>query len=109
MASTEFGDVPYDQEVAGEPECADDRQLMVDLGPSSTDLLVPPGAVALHSTSMDQILEILLLVVTGRDGKIGQRGRDEMQVERTVLTELGGPLHNSGPSGEPSSLLGPGP
>ena len=115
VGHAEPDDVPHDQEVAGEPQLVDHRQLVVDLGPRLVvpALVVPAGAgtVAvgprrplLHQTAQERHL----------GQPVGTRVRRQVrghqtQVERARPAQLRGRGHHPRVAGEPAGLLGPRP
>ena len=103
-------EVPHDEEVAGEAELLDDRQLVVDRRPrparSERSSCGRPLAVAAAAAVLDEPAEVLHLgqPVGARERR--QRRGDERQVERRRPPDLGGQLDDAGVAGEAAALLG---
>ncbi len=111
-AAAELDDVPHDQEVPGEVELLDQRQLVVDRRPrpgpqrqvlrtGGTFAVAAPGALLGHPA------EVLHLGEPGRARERRQLRRDERQVERRRPADLGRPLDHARVAPEPLGLLGP--
>ncbi len=107
VTPAELHDVPDDEEIAGEPEGADHRQLVVDLGPGSRYPLVGPRSVAHGGPPPGQFHQPGLLVVSGRNGEVGEPRCHQPEVEGALGPEFAGPGHGPRPPGE-APLLFPG-
>ena len=101
-------DVPHHEEVAGEAQLADHRQLVLDLLPRARHPLGPGRPVARQRALGHQLAQVALLVHPFGDGEVGQPGRHQAQVEGAGAPELGGALDHAGPAGEAPGLLGGG-
>jgi hypothetical protein len=73
-AAADLGDVPHDQEVAGEPQAADDLELVLNLGPGALHPLVVGWAVALERAPGHQLTQVALLVHPLGHREVGQPG-----------------------------------
>ena len=100
-------DVPHHEEVAGEAEVLDDRQLVVDR-PATPPRSVGPGAVAARRPpSLGQLAQVAHLVVARRGtGTAGATGATSGRSKAQARPELGRPLHRAGVAGEAAGLLG---
>ena len=101
-------DVPHHEEVAGEAQLADHRELVLDLLPGAGHPLGPGRPVARRGPLGHQLAQVALLVHAGGDGEVGQPRRHQAQVEGAGAPELGGALDHAGPAGEAPGLLGGG-
>ena len=109
--ATELDDVPHDQEVAGEVELLDQRQLVIDRLPSprpQREILAVGRTlpVAAAGTLIGHLTEELHLGETGRARERRQLRRHQRQVERCCSSDLGGPLDHTRIPPEPPGLLG---
>ena len=115
-AATEVDDVGDDQEVAGEPQGADHRELVVDLRPGSGHPLGVAGPVAVGGARLDEVGEVVVLAERRAVGAVRvrwarvrrQRRRDERQVERAVAAELRSGSDHPGVALEAAGLFGAG-
>ncbi len=94
-------DVVHDQEVTGEAQLLDDLQLAGDLGVGAGDALGVRRAVALLRVLADQRAQPGRLVVVVRDGEVGQRRRDHVEVERAVPGQPHGAVEDAGVPAQP--------
>ena len=105
-------EVPHDEEVAGEAELLDDRQLVVDRaprpGPQRRRARRRAGrcAVAVPGAVLDDAAQVghLAQPVGARERR--QRRGDERQVEGGGPPDLGGQLDDARVAGEAAALLG---
>ena len=95
--AAERHDVPHHQEVAGEPQRLDDRQLVVDLGPGlavavavAPGVGAAPGPVAVGGALLGQPAQVGHLVEPVGAGERRQLGRHQRQVEGAGPPQLGG-------------------
>jgi hypothetical protein len=98
------GDVPDDEEVAGEAELLDDLQLLSDLPvrPLFVRLaLEAPGRALVGE--MAQVFHLSLVTVLERERR--QLRGDEIELERQVFAQLDCVLHGARPAGEPGLHL----
>ena len=105
VAPAELHDVPHDEEVAGEAECPDHLELVVDLGPRARHALSLARPVAPRRPLAYQLHQPRLLVVSVRDGEIRQARGDQAQVEGARVSEGGRRCYRPGPPGEAAGLL----
>src|SRR5699024_61423 len=90
LLAAERRDVADDEEVAGEAECRDDLELVLEHEPRT---LGPGGArlaVAFERAPTDELAQPGGLVVPRGHGVRRERRRDEAEVERALPAELGG-------------------
>ena len=106
LVPAERDDVPDGEEVAGEPERADDGQLAVELGPGPRHPLGLPRPVPVGGPPADQLDQPGLLGVPGRHREVGEPRGHQAQVEGAPGGDLRRPVDHPGPPGEPPSLLG---
>ncbi len=99
------GDVPDNEEVAGEPQPADDLELVFDLGPGPRHPLVVRRAVALERPLGHQLAQVALLVHPLGYREVGEAGGHQAQIEGTAQAQLARPLDHPGPAGEATELL----
>ena len=108
LLAAEADEVPDDEEVAGEPELLDDRQLPFDRVPGL--LHEPVGAVAgpvePGGALLGEPAEVLHLVEPVGTRERWQRGSDERQVERHRTADLARQLDHARIAGEAAGLLG---
>ncbi len=67
----EAGDVPDDDEIAGQLEVLDDGQLMLDLASLGAREYAPPATAG---AGVGEKTQVGIVVVVPRDGKVGERG-----------------------------------
>ena len=112
-APAELDEVPHDEEVAGEAELLDDRQLAVDRLPRP----VPEGGIVVRRplavravtavrALLDDAAEVLHLGQPVRARERRQRRGDERQVEGGGPPDLRRQLDDAGIAGEATGLLG---
>ena len=116
-AAAELDDVPHDQEVAGEVELLDQRQLTIDRRPGPSPQRQVFGvhgtfAVPAASTLLGDPPEVLHLGQHRAVRENGARERRQLrchqrQVERRRPADLGSPLDHAGVAPEPLVLFGP--
>ena len=107
VAPAELDEVPHDEEVAGEAELLDDRQLAVDRLPG--ERVSAPLAVAAAGPVLDDAAEVLHLGQPVRTRERRQRRGDERQVEGGRPPHLPRQLDDSRVADEAAGLLGPRP
>ena len=107
VLAAELGDLPDDQEVAGEVELLDDLQFVLDLGERLGALLAV--RVAQSCAVVGDLAQVAHLGVPGRDRERWQLGRDEVEPKRQLLTQQRGVLDDARPAGEARCHLGAGP
>ncbi len=96
--AAEAGDVPDHQEVAGEVQLLDDRQLVLDL---AVCLVLVRGATeALGRARVGQLAQVGHLGVPGRHGERRQVRGDQGERECQLLTQPFSVLDRAGPAGE---------
>ena len=109
-------DVPHDEEVAGEPQLLDDRQLVVDLGVGDARQASWPRsrapdrgvrAVAASAPARPASRSQVISVWPGGHGEGGSWGATRGRSKAQVAAELGRPLDHPGVAGEAAGLLGP--
>ena len=105
-APAELDEIPHDQEVAGEAELLDERELVVDLRVGALGMLALAWAVAPLGASPGDRAQPAHLVVTRRARERRQVGRDQREVERARAAELGRGFDHAGVAREPAGLLG---
>ena len=91
----ELDDVPDDQEIAGQPEAADDPQLALQLPPhlgQDRIAVVVPGTHA----APGELLEIALLRLAGRDVVVGELVAEVGERERAALGDRARGAHGRG-------------
>ena len=108
---TELDDVPHDQEIPGEVELFDQRQLVVDRLPrsgSQRQVLCVYRSIAIAAAGpiLGHLAQVLHLAQPVGAGKWWQLRRDERQVERRRSTDLRRPLDDTRIAPEPLGLLG---
>ncbi len=99
----ELDDLPHDEEVAGEAELLDHRQLVVDHLPRPG--VLGTGAIAAGRPGLDEAAEVGHLVEPVGAGERRQLGSDEGQIEGVAAAERGGGFDHPGEAGEPAGLL----
>ena len=106
LVPAERDDVPDGEEVAGEPERADDGQLAVELGPGPRHPLGSPRPVSVGGPPAGQFDQPGLLGVPVRYGKVGEPRGHQAQIEGAQGGDLRRPFDHPGPPGESPPLLG---
>ena len=107
LSPGEAHDVPHHQEVAGEAQFADHRQLVLQAGqgrrvdgPRALPRVHLPGPLE------DQVAQVVHLAAEGpRHGEVGQAGGHQAQVEGQGLPQVGGPVHRPRVAGEAAGHL----
>ncbi len=103
--TAELDDVPHDQEVTGEPEVLDHRELVVDHLPGLRMLVA--FAVAMPSTGFDDLAEVLHLVETRRGTGTAAAWARRARGRRPALGPVPRLLDHARVAGEPAGLFGP--
>ena len=106
VTPAELDDVPHDEEVAGEPEIADDLELVVELRPRARDTLGVARAVA-GECALGARARRARSARCGRcgTGKSGSPGATSLRSKAHALPSCGGGLYRARPAGEPACLL----
>src|SRR3546814_7263361 len=101
---SEVDDVPHHQEVAGEAELLDERQLVLYLAIGARHPLLAPSAVAALGPLGGETAQVGHLgeAVGARERR--QLRRHEVQVEDARPSQLSGPLHRARPAGAAAGL-----
>src|SRR5205085_4980259 len=88
VLAAEINDVPDDQEISGEPELADERELFLDLAPHFR----ADRGVTLLRAEPDNLAQKRIHGLTSRNGKLGKFVADIFQRERQPFGQIGSVL-----------------